>query len=346
MAAQQEKAITYNELNIILQGHVAFQMVRAGVELGVFDALSAAGQLKEDELSSRVGLGRRATRVLLTGLRALRVVESHEGALRNSEMAEAVLTRRTPTSWVSALSWQRDIVYPGAVDFVEALREETNVGLRRFPEPGADLYTRLSNDPELEKGFQDSMSALSRSANALLLDSTAFEGARHVVDLGGGDGTNAIALAKRFPHLRVTVFDRETVCERARANIAEAGLSDRVKVHPGNLFEDALPQDADVMLLSHMLTIWSPEKNIRLLRRVRDALPEGGRAVVFNMMADDEGDGPISAALGSLYFLTIATGEGMLYRWSEYELFLREAGFALEERRVLPRDHGVLVGRR
>lgn len=336
----------YDQLTLILQGHVAFQMVSAGVELGLFDSLSRDPGQSEEALAAALELHPRSARVLFTGLRALGVMEGASSALRNSAVTEEILTSGSKTSWAHGLGWQRDIVYPGAMDFLGALKQGKNVALDRFGERGDDIYTRLEDNPPLEKSLQDAMHYLSTSANKLLLEGIDLSARRHLVDLGGGDGTNAIAFARRFPQLRITVVDRATVCARAEKKIAAAGLEDRISVRAGDIFADDLPSDADVMLLAHLLTIWSPEKDIALLRRVHEALPEHGQVLVFNMMADDEGDGPISTALGSLYFLTVATGEGMLYRWSEYEGFLREAGFRLGERLVLPRDHGVLIGRK
>ena len=46
-----------------------------------------------------------------------------------------------------------------------------------------------------------------------------------------------------------------------------------------------------------------------------------------HMMANDDDLGPIACTLGSPYLLTIATGEGMLYSWKDYEAYLAEAGF-------------------
>jgi hypothetical protein len=47
--------------------------------------------------------------------------------------------------------------------------------------------------------------------------------------------------------------------------------------------------------------------------------------------------------MGSPYFLTMATGEGMLYSWDEYEAWLREAGFRSVRRIRMPMDHGLLI---
>ena len=63
------------------------------------------------------------------------------------------------------------------------------------------------------------------------------------------------------------------------------------------------------------------------------------------MMGNDDDSGPLSTALGSPYFLAIATGEGMLHSWKDYETILREAGFGHVQRiEKLPLNHGLIVG--
>jgi cyclopropane fatty-acyl-phospholipid synthase-like methyltransferase len=167
-----------------------------------------------------------------------------------------------------------------------------------------------------------------------------------VVDAGGGDGTNALAIADRYPTVKACVFDSASVCEYAQQNIQQAGMSDRVFTWPGNFFHDRFPPDTDCVVYCHILTIWSMDNNRLLLKRAFDALPAGGAVVIFNMMGADDDSGPLSAALGSPYFLAIATGEGMLHSWKDYEAALRDTGFKQTIRldQGLPLDHGILVG--
>jgi hypothetical protein len=218
------------------------------------------------------------------------------------------------------------------------------VGLRVFAGDEPTLYQRLAHAPELEHIFQDAMASISVQANQMLARFVDFSRVRHLVDVGGGNATNIVALARRHPHLKATVFDAPTVCEIAKANIAAAGLSGRLDASPGNCFEDPFPAGADCILFAHFLTIWSEAENRRLLRKCHDALPCGGQVIIFNMMQDDDRCGPLSASLGSPYFLTLATGKGMLYCWSEYEAWLQDAGFSRTNRIVLPRDHGAIIG--
>jgi cyclopropane fatty-acyl-phospholipid synthase-like methyltransferase len=188
------------------------------------------------------------------------------------------------------------------------------------------------------------MQNISLQANAMLVRSLDLSKARYLVDVGGGNGTNIMAFARRFPHLRAAVFDRATVCEIAKENLAREGFSDRLGAWPGECFVDPFPPEADTILLAHFCTIWSEERNQQLFRKCYGALPSGGSLIVFNMMQHDSEDGPFGAAMGSPYFLTLATGEGMLYTWREYQSWMRAAGFASVQTGALPREHGVIIG--
>jgi hypothetical protein len=340
----QKEELDFDDLVLIACGHTAFQLLWAGVQLGVFDVLAKEPGLTRDEIAQRIGIQSQPARILMTGLAALRLVQKEGDRFRNVPSIEPLVTRASPENMIDVLGWQAHIVYPGEMDFVESLRQNRNVGLRHFEGEADNFYQRLAHNPFLAQVFHDAMSSLSRSANAELARLEVFDRIRHMVDAGGGDGTNAIALAQAHPQLRVTVFDHEVACDKARAKVAQAGLGGRIDARVGNFFVDPFPAGIDAIFFGHMMTIWSNERCTALLRRAYEALPEGGRVLLFNMMGDDDEVGPMSAALGSPYFLAVATGEGMIYSWREHEARLAAAGFRQTERHLLPKDHGLLVG--
>jgi len=235
-------------------------------------------------------------------------------------------------------------MYKGLYWMLEAVRENRNVGLKEFAGSEPTLYERLAHDPEVEKIFQDAMQELSVQVNADMVKAVDLRGIKHLVDVGGGDGTNIMAIAQQWPNLRATVFDSPTVCDIARKNIAGSGMADRLGAVAGECFKDPFPPDADCLLFAHFFTIWGEERDRELLRKCYASLPAGGKVMIFNMMQHDDESGPMSAALGSPYFLTLATGTGMLYTWSEYERWMEEAGFRDIKRHALPHDHGLIVG--
>lgn len=340
------RELDWESLVLIAGGHTAFQLLWAGVELGLYDKLSTSPDQTLDDLARSLGLERQPARILLVGLTALGVIKLEAGRYRNAPLTEERMVSGKPGNVAPILGWQAHIVYPGMMDFVAALKTNSNVGLERFQGTEPTLYERLTHDKKLEKIFQDSMSGLSKQANQYLTKAMDFSRFKLVVDGGGGDSTNAMAIARAYPGVKTAVFDSASVCEHAKQNIAQAGMSDQVSTWAGDFFETPFPPGTDCIVFCHILTIWSMEKNRALLKRTFDALPEGGAVVIFNMMGDDEDRGPLSTALGSPYFLAIATGEGMLHPWKDYEAALKDAGFKQTVRldQGLPIDHGILVG--
>lgn len=336
--------LTEEKLGLLAEGHAAFQCLWAGIELGLYDLLSVKPGLSPATVSATLNLHPRATRVLVTALVSLGVLLQKNDRLTLSPLAERRLVSGRPDSICEILGWQRHIVYPGLEDFTRALKENRNTGLDHFPGEGHSLYARLRSDPFKEKVFAQAMAGLSRQANRALLDHSDFSGFRNLVDLGGGNATNAIALAQKYPRLTATVMDLESVCALANERIRALGLQSRVKTHPGHLLEDPFPDGADVFLFSHLLSIWNEETDRRLLSKAYQALPRDGAVVIFGMAMDVDEQGPLYTALGNPYFLGVATGEGYLYSVADYQTWLKDVGFAsVRVVTGLPLDHVMIV---
>lgn len=336
---------TIERLYLVMGGHIFFQTLSAAVQLDLFTLLARRGPLTRAEVASHLGIADKPARILLLGCTALGFLRKKGDRYSNSLAARRVLTRGTPGNLVSVIEWQHHVNYLPMHAFQEAIVANRNVGLDGLPGSEATLYGRLAHQPHLERIFQDAMEAVSTQSNVLLARLVDFSRVTHLVDIGGGNATNIIALARKYPRLRATVFDSESICEIARRNIDAAGMAARLDAVAGDAFTDPLPE-GDCYLFAHFFNIWSEERNLALLRKCHAALPPSGSLVIFNMMQSDAETGPLVAAMGSPYFLTLATGEGMLYTWAEYEGWLREVGFATVTRQVLLRSYGVIVGRR
>jgi SAM-dependent methyltransferase len=333
------------KLQLVFGGHIFFQTLRTAVQLGIFDLLEEKGPLTRSEIASQLGLAEQPLRIVLLGLAATGILGKEGEYYQNTQVASRYLVKTSPYKITAYVELQHRVMYPGMKWLLESVRAYRNVGLEEFPGKEPTLYQRLAHDLELERVFQEAMQELSVQANRGLVENLDLTGVRYLVDIGGGDGTNLIALAQRWPHLKGCVFDSPTVCQIAAANIASHGLAERLEAIPGDCFTDPLP-GGDAYMFCHFFTIWSPEKDRALLKKCFAALPAGGRVILFNMMQQDDEKGPLTAAIGSPYFLAIATGEGMLYCWKEYRSWMEEAGFREIACFPLPLDHGLIVGRK
>lgn len=331
-------------LYLVFGGHIFFQTLRSAVKLDLFSLLEKHGRLTRSQIAQHLGIEEQPARILLLGLTTVGFLKKRGNTYRNSHVARRLLVKGKPGNITSYVELEHQAMYKAMSWMYEAIRENRNVGIQEFRGDEPTIYQRLAHYPELEQIFQDAMQELSVQANADLARFVDFSTVHHVVDVGGGDGTNIMELVRRWPHLRATVFDWPTVCDIANKNIAQAGMQDRLDAVTGDCFTDPFPKDADCLLFCHFFTIWSEEKDRLLLQKAYDALPSGGKVIVFNMMQRNDEQGPFSAAVGSPYFLTLATGEGMLYTWNEYETWMRDAGFTNVKSQALLRDHGAIVG--
>jgi ubiquinone/menaquinone biosynthesis C-methylase UbiE len=341
-------ALTMDDLTPILFGAAAFQYLNAGSKLGLFELLRENPALTKEQVRRKLGLEERSADVLLLGTTSLRLTELHDDGYRNAGVVDRMFDSDMWTIFRDVVDFEADIVYEGQADLVESLRTNTNVGLRRISGSGRDLYFRLAENPELQKVFYRYMSSWSELSNSLLLDRVDFSETMSLLDVGGGDGVNAVALAKAHDHLAVHILEISTNAPITRRNIAAEGLTDRITVHTCDMFDDPFPGGHDCVLFAHQLVIWTPEENIALLRKAREALVPGGRVVIFNSMSNEDGDGPLMAALDSVYFAALPAEGGMIYGWHQYEEWLTEAGFQDISR--VPFDgwtpHGAVIARR
>ncbi|MBL1082666.1 methyltransferase domain-containing protein [Streptomyces actinomycinicus] len=328
----------------ILFGSSAFQMLNAGRNLGLFALLHRQPGLTAGEIGRELGLAERPVQILLLGTTALRLTTRQGEGYANAGLLDALFADGTWEIIEDLIEYEERIVRPAEVDFTQSLRENTNVGLRRIKGTGPDLYHRLSADPGLEQLFYRCMRSWSRLSNPVLVGKADLKGVRRVLDVGGGDGVNAIALARANPGVEFTVLDLPGTAEIARRRIAEHGLSDRISVRAADIFADTYPPGHDCVLFANQLVIWSPEENTSLLRKAYAALPDGGRVLVFNAMSDDSGDGPLYAALDNVYFATLPARSSTIYRWDQYEEWFAAAGFVKSERLPGGRwtPHGVI----
>ena len=328
----------------LIGGHIYFQTLSAAVQLDLFTLLGRRGPLTRPQIAGELKIADQPARILLLGLVTCGLLRRDGAAYVAEKLADQLFNRDQPRNVADVVLWQHFINYRAMAHFHEALLANCNTGLAEFPGEEPTLYQRLAHNPALEKIFQDAMEAISRQSNHLLAEAVDFNQFKHIVDVGGGNATNIMRLAQRHPQLKADVFDFPSVCTIAREKICAAGLADRLGAVEGNCFHDEFPAGVDGILFCHFMTIWSPEQNRALLQKAYRALAPGGAAIVFNQMQHDTEDGPLSAAMGSPYFLTLATGVGMLYTWNEYEQWMREAGFTRVLRRALVRDHGVIIG--
>jgi ubiquinone/menaquinone biosynthesis C-methylase UbiE len=335
----------WNQLCQVMNGYVYSQILVTACDLDLFTFLARNPGATLHDLQQRLQLSAYATRVLMLGCCAAGLAEKSlsTGGYFNSRLAGRVLVQGSTDCMIPFIQFNHQIQRRCSVHLTQALKEGRNAGLDEFPGSGATLYERLTEYPELECLFQRAMGAYTR-LSPKMMDVAEFSEVKHVLDVGGGDASNAIRLCRRYAELKATVLDIPSVVAIARKAVQEAGLSDRITCVHRDMFVDEWPAGCDAVLLSHVVEIFAPEKILFLYRKAWQVLPPGGRLFVWTLMADDAETRGLQAAKSSMYFLCTASGEGMAYPGTDHEEWIREAGFKAAKRYNAPDiDHGALV---
>jgi hypothetical protein len=302
-------------------GFLASRTLLSAVEMGLFTELSA-GPLDAAALQRRLGLHPRSARDFLDALVALRVLDRRDGCYANTPESDLFLDRNKPGYVGGVLEMCSVRLFGYWNHLTEALRTGSpqNEG-----KTGGNFFASLYSTPEKLEGFLKAMTGLSLGAAKMIAEKFPWADYSTFADLGAAQGGVPVLLARVHPHLRGVGYDLPAVQPIFEKYAQEHGVADRVQFQPGDFFKDELPR-ADVIIMGHILHDWNLEEKRTLIRKVYDALPEGGAFIVHEALIDDDRRENASGLLMSLNML-IETPGGFDYTGADCQGWMREAGF-------------------
>ncbi|MBZ4321398.1 methyltransferase domain-containing protein [Streptomyces sp. SCA2-4] len=306
----------------IAMGFMASKVLLVAARLDLFTVLSQ-GPLDADALGARTGVHPRAARDFFDALVALGALDRSAGRYANTPAAERHLVRGRPACVGGFLEMTDTAVYGLWGRLEAALR--TGAPQNGITDGEDGIYAALYQDPARLALFQQAMTGLSTGSAHALAEAVDWSRHRTVADIGCAEGAVLTHLLRRHPHLRGTGFDLPAVGAGFRRRADESGLADRLSFTPGDFFADPLPR-ADVLVLGHILSGFTPSRAGALLRKAHAALPEGGLLVVYEMLLDDDRRENAQGLLMSLTMLLETPGGGV-FTGAECRRWLTEAGF-------------------
>lgn len=210
-------------------------------------------------------------------------------------------------------------------------------------------YARSDQPQALADTQVADYSALMAASQPLVADEilNAYPLAQHacLLDLGGGEAMFASAVAQRWPHLRLVVFDLPEVAKRASARLERLGLAHRASAVGGDFTRDALPLGADIISLVRVVHDHDDDRVMTLLRAARQALPAHGVLLLAEPMAGTAGAQRMGDAYFGMYLW--AMGSGRPRRVADLAAMLKAAGFTQPSllRNATPLQTQVLIAR-
>jgi ubiquinone/menaquinone biosynthesis C-methylase UbiE len=266
--------------------------------------------------------------MLLNVLVNLKLLEKHDGIYTNTPVAARFLMEGTPDSARTAQlhmanMWRR------WSKLTEAVHTGTAVDSGR--------------DNGWVKSFIAAMDHTARGRARAVAQAVELNGEKRMLDLGGGSGAYSIAFVKASSALHCEIVDLPEVLPITQEHIRQAGLSDRISTRPGDMLTVSLaPASYDLILLSAICHMFSPEENRQLLNRAYAALAPQGRLVISDFILDADKTSPRFGTLFALNML-VGTRAGASYSEPEYDEWMKAAGFASSKRVRMPGPVNLMI---
>ncbi|KAI4333897.1 hypothetical protein L6164_018651 [Bauhinia variegata] len=149
---------------------------------------------------------------------------------------------------------------------------------------GMSLWEYTSKHPEFSQVLNEAMGNDATLVSSRVIEKCkgVFEGLESLVDVGGGTGNLAKAIAKEFPKLQCTVLDLPHVVSglQGRENLRYVG---------GDMFK-AIPP-ANATLFKWVLCDWSDEDCVEILKKCKEAIEskgKEGKVIIIDMVIENE----------------------------------------------------------
>ncbi|MDG1827804.1 MAG: methyltransferase [Luminiphilus sp.] len=323
------------QLHHITAGFVYSQTLAAFVELDIPNLL-ADGPAQTDRLISATGIPEPALLTLLKAAKGLGLLECYEGNIWGlGELGAAMLAN----PGIAAMVRHHQHLYADLSDPTALLRQREKTALANYWAYGDVKKGDIS--PET---YSELMATSQGMIADYVLDTVDFNDKARLVDIAGGTGAFARRAVARFPNLRATVYDLPAVTEQAAVAHNSNDTPHALQYQGGDMFEDPLPEQADIMSLVRVLHDHDDKPAQHLINKAFQALSLNGQLMVAEPMAETPG----SESIGHTYFgfYLWAMGSGRPRTSAELTSMMKIAGFnnVREAKSPMPSLVRVLIG--
>jgi SAM-dependent methyltransferase len=260
--------------------------------------------------------------VMTTLFVAKGLLEHDGGTVRLTSLAREHLVAGSP--WYLGPYFPKITDRPIARDLIEILRTDKPASFASRKDQ-ADWHKAMETESFAEE-FIAAMDVRGRFLAQALAKNLDLANGRSLLDIAGGSGIYACALAAQFPALRASVFEKAPVDRVASRAIRARGFESRIDVVTGDMLEDRLPAGYDVHLMSNVLHDWDVPVVLKLLKSSADALPSDGTLVIHDAFLNRDKTGPLPIASYSVLLMHVT--QGRCYSIEEMESWLRATGFS------------------
>lgn len=292
-----------------------------------------------DEICDKMKIQPRPADVLLSLLLSMELVERHDHRFSLTDLSAKYLVNNSPDSLVPYYASLKN--RPQCLEFRDIL-QTGKPAVWSSKKEGKD-WIKSMEDREFAASFTNAMDSRGSFLAQRLAEKFDLKQHAALLDIAGGSGIYACSIARINRHLTATVLEIPPVDLTATRSIELKGMSSRVNVVAGNMFEK-LPTGYDIHLFANAFHDWDIDSVEILSSNSFKSLSPGGVIAVFDAHLDQSKKGPLSIAEYSC--LIMHSTEGKCYSTREIADILISSGFAQIEVTNIAADRSLITGKK
>ncbi len=291
-----------------------------------------------DGICRSLKIKKRPADVMLTLFKTYGFVKEKDGKYCISDISLCYLTEGSKFDLSSYVSSLKDIPIYEEIKKVLFTGKPANWAAGK---KGKEWKTSMESD-DFSQSFTEGMNSRGKYLADGLLDTVDLKAYKKILDIGGGSGIYSVTLLSNNLGLSAAIFEKPPVDKIALYTVNKSGLSNRIKVVPGDMFKDRFPGGYDVHFISHVLHDWDFKEVRFILKNSFENLERGGMIIIHDAHINDTKTGPVSVAEYSVLLMLLS--EGKCYSTSEMKEVLVEIGFEDIQYRPTVLNRSVITG--
>ena len=270
----------------LINGYRVTQAICVITTLGIPDMLGHASR-DSDDLAAATGTDANALYRVLRALASVGLLCENQDREFGLTALGACLRSSVPGS---LNAWAKFVARPAMWESWGALLHTVQTGENAFRHVhGKDTWQYRAEHAEEAAVFDTAMRENTARSIGPLLAAYDFSRFRHIVDVGGGDGTLLAGILSSCPGATGTLLDLPHVVAKAQSVFVYAGVASRASVIAGSFLEH-VPAGADAYLLKHVLHDWEDADAVAILRCCRRAAGENSTLVLIERLVQSNQD--------------------------------------------------------
>jgi O-methyltransferase domain len=230
---------------------------------------------------------------------------------------------------------KHELEFPPLMDIMHTVCTGEPAFVETFGKPA---FEYLKENSDSAARFHAAMSAGHGNEDDVLAEAFDFSGVKHVVDVGGGDGSLLSAILKCHDHITGTLLEMEPAVAAARSGAG--GPLPRCELIAGNFLEEVTP-GGDVYVLKKIVHNWDEEQAITILRNCRNAMNAGGKVLIIETLVGSANESTWGK-MQDFTMLLIFEG-GMERTIEEYAVLLAKAGLKLDRVQDISPETAIVI---